>query len=80
MSFSDRIVAALKTMLLIQEQVTRLETSQRALQSVVSAKMEDHDRRLTRLETIIEIAKPDGAVLRLAPRASHRAADDEGRG
>lgn len=79
MSFSDRIVSALKTMLLIQEQVTRLESSQRTLQNAVSAKMEDHDRRLTRLETIIEIAKPDGAVLRLAPQVPHRAEDD-GRG
>jgi hypothetical protein len=34
----------------------------------VLSKLEDHDRRLTRLETMVEIARPDGTVLRIAPR------------
>lgn len=29
--------------------------------------MRDLDRRVVRLETIVEIARPDGAVLRIAP-------------
>jgi len=72
MSLSDRIVAGLKTMLLIQEQVARLDSSQRALADVVRTKIEDHEKRLTRIETIIEIARPDGSVLRFAPQAAHQ--------
>ena len=68
MNFSDRIVSGLKTMLLIQEQVARLEASQNDLQEAFRTKIEDHERRLTRVETIIEIARPDGTVLRLAPQ------------
>ena len=33
----------------------------------VLTKLEDHERRLTRLETMVEIARPDGTVLRIAP-------------
>jgi hypothetical protein len=79
MTLSDRIISGLKTMLLIQEQVTRLEASQQNLQEAFRTKIEDHDRRLTRIETIIEIAKPDGAVLRLTPQVSHQP-EDGGRG
>jgi len=32
----------------------------------VLAKVEDHEKRLTRLETVIEIVRPDGATLRIA--------------
>jgi hypothetical protein len=31
--------------------------------------MRDLDRRLVRVETIIEIARPDGGILRIAPHA-----------
>lgn len=31
------------------------------------AKVEDHEARLVRLETIVEIARPDGSVMRIAP-------------
>jgi hypothetical protein len=72
MSLSDRIVAGLKTMLLIQEQVARLESSQRTLGDAFRVKIEDHEKRLTRIETIIEIARPDGSVLRFAPQAAHQ--------
>jgi hypothetical protein len=33
----------------------------------------DLDRRLVRVETIIEIARPDGATLRIAPPAGEKA-------
>jgi hypothetical protein len=68
MTLSDRIVAGLKTMLLIQEQVARLESSQRNLADAFRTKIEDHEKRLIRMETIIEIARPDGSVLRFAPQ------------
>jgi hypothetical protein len=32
------------------------------------AKVEDHESRLVRLETIVEIARPDGSILRIAPQ------------
>ncbi|HEX5325993.1 MAG TPA: hypothetical protein VFW75_04935 [Acetobacteraceae bacterium] len=34
----------------------------------LAARVEDHQTRLVRLETIIEITRPDGAVLRLAAK------------
>lgn len=34
----------------------------------IVAKVEDHEARLVRLETIVEIARPDGSVLRIAPQ------------
>ena len=82
MNFSDRIVSGLQTMLLIQEQVARLEASQKSLQEAFRTKIDDHERRLTRIETIIEIARPDGAVLRLAPQGSRQGSkgDSEGKG
>lgn len=33
------------------------------------AKVEDHEARLVRLETIVEIARPDGSVMRIAPHS-----------
>jgi hypothetical protein len=35
---------------------------------VLAGKVEDHQTRLVRLETIVEIERLDGGVLRLAPR------------
>jgi hypothetical protein len=35
---------------------------------VLASKMEDHQTRLVRLETIIEITRPDGGVLRIAAK------------
>ncbi|MBV8457586.1 MAG: hypothetical protein JO122_13335 [Acetobacteraceae bacterium] len=34
----------------------------------VLGKVEDHERRITRLETIVEIVRPDGTTLRIAPK------------
>ena len=46
------------------ERVTTLTEGVKAL----AGKVEDHQARLVRLETIVEITRPDGGVLRLAPR------------
>ena len=35
----------------------------------IVAKVEDHEARLVRLETIVEIARPDGSVLKIAPQS-----------
>ena len=44
------------------ERVSTLTDSVKAL----SKKVEEHQTRLVRIETIIEIARPDGGVLRIA--------------
>jgi hypothetical protein len=44
------------------ERVTGLTDGVKSL----AKKVEDHQSRIVRLETIIEIARPDGAVLRIA--------------
>jgi len=46
------------------ERVTTLTEGVKAL----AGKVEDHQARLVRLETIVEITRPDGGVLRLAPK------------
>jgi hypothetical protein len=66
-SFADRILAGLKTVVLIEERVTTLSHTVRDLKAVAEGKLADHERRLTRVETIIEIARPDGSTLRIAP-------------
>jgi hypothetical protein len=67
MSFADRVITGLKTVVLIEERVTTLSDTVRSLKSLTEAKLVDHDRRLTRLETIIEITRPEGTALRIAP-------------
>ena len=47
----------------LAERVTTLTDGVR----VLAGKVEDHQTRLVRLETIVEITRPDGGVLRLAP-------------
>ncbi len=44
------------------ERVSTLTDGVRAL----AKRLEDHQARLVRLETIVEIARPDGVVLRVA--------------
>lgn len=48
------------------ERVSTLTDGVKAL----AAKVEDHQTRLVRLETLIEITRPDGSILRLAPKSS----------
>ena len=67
MSFSDRILSGLKTVVLIEERVTALSAAIKELKTAAEAKLADHESRLTRMETIIEIVKPDGGTLRIAP-------------
>ena len=50
------------------ERITVLADSLKTL----LAKVEDHEKRLVRLETMVEIARPDGATLRIAPKSEKR--------
>ena len=52
----------------LSERVTTLTDGVKSL----ARRVEDHQTRLVRLETIIEIARPDGAILRLAPTVPER--------
>jgi hypothetical protein len=65
-SITDRILSGLKTVVLIEERVTTLSAAIKELKGTAEAKLADHESRLTRIETIIEIAKPDGSTLRIA--------------
>jgi hypothetical protein len=69
LSFSDRILSGLKTVVLIKERVAALRAAIKELKTAAEAKLADHESRLTRMETIIEIVKPDGGMLRFAPPA-----------
>jgi hypothetical protein len=66
MSLADRILSALKTVVLIEERVFRLSSSVDALKDATETKLANHETRLTRIETMIEIARPGGSVLRVA--------------
>lgn len=63
MSLADRIINALRTLVLIEERTRGLEERVKA----AAVKLENHEARLVRLETLVEIARPDGSVLRLKP-------------
>jgi hypothetical protein len=69
MSFGDRVLSGLKTIVLIEERTKLLDEALRSIKAKVETSVTDHERRLIRLETLIEIARPDGAVLRIAPAA-----------
>lgn len=66
MSLADRVLSGLKTVVLIEERVSRLDSGVQALKDTAEAKLANHETRLTRIETIIEVARPDGSTLRLA--------------
>ena len=70
MSLGDRIVNGMKTIFLIEEQTKRLGDGLKEMRVKIDTGLADHEKRLTRLETIIEIARPDGAVLRIAQRSA----------
>jgi hypothetical protein len=63
MSLISDVLATVKTTILIDEHVQRLSGKLDRLGDEVR----QISTRLTRVETIIEIARPDGAVLRIAP-------------
>lgn len=66
MSFGERLLGSLKTIVLIEERNKTLDEAVRSLKTKVETTLADHEKRLTRLETIIEITRPDGGVLRIA--------------
>ena len=66
MSTISDILAGLKTAIELNSKVISVATAVERL----ATDMRDLDRRLTRVETIIEITRTDGSVLRLTPRSS----------
>lgn len=66
MSLTDRVFSALRTIVLIDERTKLTDETLKALKAKAEAGLADHEKRLTRLETIIEIARPDGTILRIA--------------
>ena len=66
MSFGERLLGGLKTIVLIEERTKTLDETVRSLKTKLETTLADHEKRLTRLETIVEITRPDGGVLRIA--------------
>lgn len=66
MSLGERILSGLKTVVPSEERVSALASSLATLRGATEAKLANHETRITRIETMIEIARPDGAVLRIA--------------
>ena len=62
MSALGDIMAGLKTVVELTGKVERLERNVDKL----AGKVDDVDRRLVRVETIIEVTRSDGATLRIA--------------
>lgn len=67
MSLGERILSGLKTIVLIEERTKALDDALKGLRGRIDTSLADHEKRLTRLETIVEITRPDGGVLRIAP-------------
>ena len=65
MSTISDILAGLKTAIELNSKVISVASAVERL----ATDMRDVDRRLTRVETIIEITRADGSVLRLTPRS-----------
>ncbi len=68
MSLGERILSSLKTIVLIEERTRALDDALKSVKAKIDGSLSDHEKRLTRLETIVEITRPDGGVLRIAPR------------
>jgi hypothetical protein len=68
MSIYGDALAAVKSIVLIDERMSSLS----ARVDRLGDEMRHLSTRLTRLETIVEIARPDGSVLRLAPDKPRR--------
>lgn len=56
MSLFDRLVSSTRGLIMIDDKVDRLE---RAVEKLAD-KVDEHDRRIVRIETIIEFARPSG--------------------
>ena len=67
MSLGERVLSGLKTIVLIEERTKALDDALKGLKAKIDSSVADHEKRLTRLETIVEITRPDGGVLRIAP-------------
>jgi hypothetical protein len=62
MSAFQEILSGLKTALELNGRIVSIANAVDRL----ATDMREFDRRLVRIETIVEIAKPDGSVLRIA--------------
>lgn len=65
-SLGERILSGLKTIVLIEGRTKALDDAFKGLKSKIDNSVADHEKRLTRLETIVEITRPDGGALRIA--------------
>ncbi len=65
MSFGERVLSGLRTIVLIEERTKILDDALKAMKTHVERQIADHEKRLIRLETIVEIARPDGSILRI---------------
>lgn len=67
MSLGERILSGLKTIVLIEERTKAFDDALKGMKAKIESSVADHEKRLTRLETIVEITRPNGGVLRIAP-------------
>ncbi|HTX24238.1 MAG TPA: hypothetical protein VMD03_06245 [Steroidobacteraceae bacterium] len=58
-----------RTIILVEERTKALDELLKAVAVKVKAGLADHEKRLIRLETMVEIARPHGGVPRIAPPA-----------
>ena len=65
MSLGDRILSGLRTIVLIEERTRLLEDALKTLRTKLDGSIADHEKRLVRIETVIELTRHDGAVLRI---------------
>lgn len=65
MSLYTEALSAIRSIILVDERVRTLAGKLDSL----ALEVLDIKERLVRLETIIEVTRPDGAILRLAPRS-----------
>jgi hypothetical protein len=65
MSFGERLLSGLRTIVLIEERTKALDGRLDKVEAKVGIGLADHESRLVRLETIVAIARPDGSVLRI---------------
>ena len=68
MSLGDRVLSGLKTIVLIEERTKALDEAVKAVKTKIDNSLADHEKRLTRLEIIVDITRPDGSILRIAPQ------------